>query len=37
MAAAFEHFTIMYESPLIIVAAVVFLFIYAARYRNPKD
>ncbi|MFC7559199.1 hypothetical protein ACFQ5D_07545 [Paenibacillus farraposensis] len=35
--AAFEHFTIMYESPIIIVAAIVFLFIYSARFKNPQD
>ncbi|WP_018887288.1 hypothetical protein [Paenibacillus massiliensis] len=35
--AAFEHFTIMYESPLIILAVIVFLFIYTARYKNPED
>ncbi|MFM9280360.1 cytochrome bd oxidase small subunit CydS [Paenibacillus jiagnxiensis] len=35
--AAFEYFTIMIESPLIVGAAVLFLFVYAARYKNPKD
>ncbi|MFS8213978.1 cytochrome bd oxidase small subunit CydS [Paenibacillus sp. S29] len=35
--AAFEHFTIMYESPIIIVVAIAFLFIYSARFKNPQD
>ncbi|MGY5606958.1 cytochrome bd oxidase small subunit CydS [Paenibacillus sp. ALE3] len=34
---AFEHFTIMYESPIIIVVAIVFLFIYSAHFKNPQD
>ncbi|MGO4531666.1 hypothetical protein AB4Z30_21505 [Paenibacillus sp. 2TAF8] len=33
----FETFTIMYAPPLIIVAAIVFLFIYMALYKNPTD
>ncbi|WP_440112692.1 cytochrome bd oxidase small subunit CydS [Paenibacillus sp. QZ-Y1] len=33
----FETFTIMYAPPLIIVAAVAFLFIYLAKCQNPKD
>lgn len=33
----FETLTIMYAPPLIIVAAIVFLFIYMAVYKNPKD
>lgn len=33
----FETFTIMYAPPLIIAAAIVFLFVYLAVYKNPKD
>ncbi|MGQ8875038.1 cytochrome bd oxidase small subunit CydS [Paenibacillus sp. TSA_86.1] len=33
----FETFTIMYAPPLIMVAAIVFLFVYMALYKNPKD
>ncbi|MEN1989301.1 MULTISPECIES: cytochrome bd oxidase small subunit CydS [Paenibacillus] len=33
----FETFTIMYAPPLIIVAAIAFLFIYMAASGNPKD
>ncbi|WP_439955833.1 cytochrome bd oxidase small subunit CydS [Paenibacillus pabuli] len=33
----FETFTIMYAPPLIIVAAIAFLFIYLAKCKNPKD
>ncbi|MCP1186661.1 hypothetical protein [Paenibacillus sp. 1781tsa1] len=33
----FETFTIMYAPPLIIMAAIVFLFIYLAVCKNPKD
>ncbi|WP_435874288.1 cytochrome bd oxidase small subunit CydS [Paenibacillus vandeheii] len=33
----FETFTIMYAPPLIIVAAIAFLFIYLAKYKNPRD
>ncbi|WP_433747187.1 cytochrome bd oxidase small subunit CydS [Paenibacillus amylolyticus] len=33
----FETFTIMYAPPLIIAAAVVFLFVYLAVCKNPKD
>ncbi|MBR2563394.1 MAG: hypothetical protein IKE29_02065 [Paenibacillus sp.] len=33
----FETITIMYAPPLIIVAAIVFLFIYMAVYKNPRD
>ncbi|MBY0203548.1 MULTISPECIES: hypothetical protein [Paenibacillus] len=33
----FETFTIMYAPPLIMVTAIVFLFIYMAVCKNPKD
>ncbi|WP_371129206.1 hypothetical protein [Paenibacillus sp. OK076] len=33
----FETFTIMYAPPLIIVAAIAFLFVYLAKCKNPKD
>lgn len=33
----FEEFTIMYAPPLIIVAAIAFLFVYLAVCKNPKD
>ncbi|WP_336783965.1 cytochrome bd oxidase small subunit CydS [Paenibacillus illinoisensis] len=33
----FEEFTIMYAPPLIIIAAIVFLFVYLAVCKNPKD
>ncbi|MCL6663215.1 MULTISPECIES: cytochrome bd oxidase small subunit CydS [Paenibacillus] len=33
----FETFTIMYAPPLIIAAAIVFLFVYLAVCKNPKD
>ncbi|GGH67255.1 hypothetical protein [Paenibacillus silvae] len=33
----FETFTIMYAPPLIMVAAIVFLFVYMAVCKNPQD
>jgi len=33
----FETFTIMYAPPLIMVVAIVFLFVYRAVCKNPKD
>ncbi len=33
----FETFTIMYAPPLIIIAAIAFLFVYLSVCKNPKD
>ncbi|NMI05924.1 hypothetical protein HF638_18255 [Paenibacillus sp. SZ31] len=33
----FETFTIMYAPPLIIIAAIAFLFVYLGVCKNPQD
>ncbi|CAM3035319.1 hypothetical protein PASE110613_13185 [Paenibacillus sediminis] len=32
-----QYITVFIAPPLVVVATIVFLFIYAAKYKNPKD